>query len=77
MFKLFAELIAFHLDAADERLAASEAGLLDERADVRSCASSSSPCSATTCATRWPRSQAGARLLKKTPLTEEAYRIST
>ena len=30
MFKLFAELIAFHLEAAD-RLAASEAALLNER----------------------------------------------
>ena len=30
MFRLFADLIAFHLDA-QERLAASEAALLDER----------------------------------------------
>ncbi len=34
MFKLFAELIAFHLDA-QERLARSEAALVDERADRR------------------------------------------
>ena len=46
MFRMFADLIAFHLEAQD-RLARSEEALIDERR-ARSCASSSSPCSATT-----------------------------
>lgn len=72
-FKLFAELIAFHLDAAD-KLAASQAALLDadEAAllrdqfiavlghDLRNPLASI---------------QAGANLLKATPLTERATRI--
>ena len=48
MFKLFAELIAFHIDAL-EQVAASKAQLLDER-KTPNCASSSSRCWAMTCA---------------------------
>jgi signal transduction histidine kinase len=73
MFKLFAELIAFHLDAT-ERLASSEASLLSERQlselreqfiavlghDLRNPLASIS---------------AGARLLLKTPLDEKATGI--
>jgi len=75
MFKLFAELIAFHL-AADERLAASEASLSGERQnsglreqfiavlghDLRNPLASI---------------DAGARLLQKTPLNEKATSIVT
>jgi signal transduction histidine kinase len=73
MFKLFAELIAFHLDAS-ERLASSEASLLDERQaselreqfiavlghDLRNPLASI---------------DAGAKLLLKTPLNEKALGI--
>jgi signal transduction histidine kinase len=73
MFKLFAELIAFHLDAS-ERLASSEASLLGERKnaelreqfiavlghDLRNPLASI---------------DAGARLLQKTPLNEKALAI--
>jgi signal transduction histidine kinase len=73
MFKLFAELIAFHLDAS-ERLAWSEASLLGERKtselreqfiavlghDLRNPLASI---------------DAGTRLLQKTPLTEKAQTI--
>src|SRR6202035_3650068 len=73
MFKLFAELIAFHLDATD-RLASSEARLLDERQaselreqfiavlghDLRNPLASIA---------------AGAGLLLKTPLNEKAIGI--
>jgi len=75
MFKLFAELIAFHLDAG-ERLAASEASLTGERQnselrehfiavlghDLRNPLASI---------------DAGARLLQKTPLNEKATAIVT
>ena len=75
MFKLFAELIAFHLDAG-ERLAASEASLTGERQnselrehfiavlghDLRNPLASI---------------DAGARLLQKTPLNEKATTIVT
>ena len=71
MFKLFAELIGLHLDAprapGGERGGAARAS-----ARARSCASSSSPCSATTCAIRSPRSTAGRRLLSKQPLDDKA-----
>ena len=55
MFRLFADLIAFHLDAdeSDWRRARRRSSTSARR---RSCASSSSPCSATICATRSPRS---------------------
>ena len=46
MFKLFAELIAFHLDAVGKMATSSAA--LAASARRRPCASSSSPCSATT-----------------------------
>jgi signal transduction histidine kinase len=73
MFKLFAELIAFHLDA-NERLASSEANLLDERKtselreqfiavlghDLRNPLASI---------------DAGAKLLRKTPLNDRASGI--
>jgi signal transduction histidine kinase len=73
MFRLFAELIAFHLDAA-ERLATSEASLLDERKgaelreqfiavlghDLRNPLASI---------------DAGTRLLSKTPLNDKASEI--
>ena len=75
MFRLFAELIAFHIDAGD-RLASSEASLLDERKtaelreqfiavlghDLRNPLASI---------------DAGARLLLKTPLNEKAITIVT
>jgi GAF domain-containing protein len=56
-FALFAELIAHHLDA-DQKLHNAQASLFDERAASPSCASSSSPCWDTTCATPWPPSTA-------------------
>jgi signal transduction histidine kinase len=73
MFKLFAELIAFHIDSTD-RLASSEASLMDERAaaelreqfiavlghDLRNPLASI---------------DAGARLLLKTPLNDKASNI--
>ena len=55
MFKLFAELIATHLDAA-KRSPPVKRGCSGS-ARLPNCASSSSPCSATTCATRWRRSR--------------------
>ncbi len=75
MFKLFADLVAFHLDA-QHRLAESEAGLVDARAnselreqfiavlghDLRNPLASIG---------------AGARMLRRTPLNEEAQSILT
>ncbi|MGZ5827234.1 MAG: GAF domain-containing protein [Xanthobacteraceae bacterium] len=54
LFRLFAELIAFHLDTG-RRLASSEARLINERksSELRE---SSSRSSATICAILWPRS---------------------
>jgi len=73
MFKLFAELIAFHLDAS-ERLASSEAELLDERkaADLRE-----QFVAVLGHDLRNPLASiaAGARLLQKTPLNEKAVDI--
>ena len=55
MFKLFAELIAAHLDA-NEELSETEDSLSATSAGCRSCGTSSSLFSATTCAIRSPRS---------------------
>jgi GAF domain-containing protein len=51
MFELFAQLIALQLES-DRQRERTESLLMDER-QAASCASSSSPCWATTCATRW------------------------
>ena len=56
MFKLFAELIATHLDAAN-RVAAERSNVCSASAKPRNCASNSSRCSAMICATRWRRSR--------------------
>ena len=55
MFKLFAELIATHLDAASASPPVKRGCWGNAR--LPNCASSSSPCSAMTCATRWRRSR--------------------
>ena len=53
MFRLFAELIALHLDASD-RLKASQQALANPRPWAH-CVNSLLPCSVTTFAIRWPR----------------------
>jgi hypothetical protein len=56
MFRLFAELIAKHLDA-DRKLVVTESALV-ESARSRNCANSSSGCSDTICALRYTSSAA-------------------
>ncbi len=55
MFKLFAELVvSLHLDA-NARITSGEEARLVDNASLPNCESSSSRCSATTCAIRWRR----------------------